>query len=57
MSFLSIEFCIANKIKEQALCENKLFRNIVPHFPPFTVTVTHLSLLPSSIDLKARMCQ
>ena len=38
---------IRNRIKKQALCENKLFRNIVSYFPPFTSTVTHLSLLLS----------
>ena len=38
---------ITNRIKKQALCENKLFRNIVSYFSPFTSTVTHLSLLLS----------
>ena len=38
---------ITNRIKKQALCENKLFRNIVSYFSLFTSTVTHLPLLLS----------
>ena len=47
VSLSQIELYIRNRIKKQAFCENKLFRNIVSYFPPFTLTVTHLSLLLS----------
>ena len=33
MSFPSIELYITNRTRKQALCENKLFRNIIPYFP------------------------